>query len=341
MFNLLADFLIFLLISLFSLGLLRLLQVCLTFGLKKIFIKSNFAVKYNFDFENSNSLLKIIFLPFYFYVLYICFDLYNLFPQYKSLLKNILILIFIFSLLRLLTMLMDHALKNYWHNKLSIKNIGVISTFINTVVWIVGLLLLMDNFGIKISAVITGLGIGGVAVALAAQKFLGDLFSYFSIFLDKPFEEGDFIIVQDVRGTVENIGLKTTRIRSQKGEEVVFSNSELINSVIHNYKKMKKRRVSFQFGLVYQTPIEKLKQIPNIVKEVFDSITDADLERIHFSSFGDYSLIFECVYYVNSPDYNLYMDIQQLINYRLKERFENLGIEFAYPTNTIFLNRIS
>jgi len=236
---------------------------------------------------------------------------------------------------------MDHALKNYWHNKLSIKNIGVISTFINTVVWIVGLLLLMDNFGIKISAVITGLGIGGVAVALAAQKFLGDLFSYFSIFLDKPFEEGDFIIVQDVRGTVENIGLKTTRIRSQKGEEVVFSNSELINSVIHNYKKMKKRRVSFQFGLVYQTPIEKLKQIPNIVKEVFDSITDADLERIHFSSFGDYSLIFECVYYVNSPDYNLYMDIQQLINYRLKERFENLGIEFAYPTNTIFLNRIS
>jgi small-conductance mechanosensitive channel len=209
---------------------------------------------------------------------------------------------------------------------------------IKVLIWGMGIIFLLDNLGFEISTVVAGLGIGGIAVALAAQAVLGDLFSYFSILFDKPFELGDFVIVDEHLGTVEHVGIKTTRIRSLSGEQLVFSNTDLTGSRIRNYKRMERRRVLFRFGVVYQTPVKQMKVIPQLVKDIVKSVENTLVDRVHFASFGDFSLDFEVVYYVLSGDYNLYMDIQERINFAIMEEFERRGIEFAYPTQTVFLS---
>ena len=210
---------------------------------------------------------------------------------------------------------------------------------IKILVWGGVVIFILDNFGFKISAVIAGLGIGGVAVALAAQAILKDLFSYFSIIFDHPFKIGDFIIIEDYMGTIEHVGIKTTRIRSLGGEMLVFSNSDLTDSRVRNYKLMEKRRVVFKLGVVYETPTERLKEMPKIIENSIKNVKDAILDRAHFFSYGDFSLIFEIVYYVVGADYNKYMDIQQEINFAIKEEFERKGIEFAFPTQTLYVNK--
>ncbi len=213
---------------------------------------------------------------------------------------------------------------------------------INIIVWSLGVIFLLYNLGFEISTVIAGLGIGGIAVALAAQAVLGDLFSYFSIIMDRPFETGDFVILGDEHlGTIEHIGIKTTRIRSLGGEQIVLANSDLTNSRIKNYKRMQKRRVVFHLGVTYQTPAEKLKEIPGVIKEIVASTDGTAFDRAHFSSYGDSSLNFEVVYNVLSSDYNRYMDIQQAINLVIYEEFERRGVEFAYPTQTLFMENAS
>ena len=207
------------------------------------------------------------------------------------------------------------------------------------ILWSLVLLLALENLGIDVTSLITGLGVGGIAVALAAQKVLGDLFASLSIMFDKPFVVGDFIIVDALMGTVERIGLKTTRVTSLSGEQLIFSNNDLLASRIKNYKRMRERRIVFSIGVTYQTPAEKLRLIPQIIKELIDADENARLDRSHFASYGDSSLNFETVYYVTAPDYNLYMDVQQRINLGLYERFEKEGIEFAYPTRTIFIEK--
>lgn len=209
---------------------------------------------------------------------------------------------------------------------------------VNIVIWILGVIFIIDNMGYNVTTLITGLGIGGIAIALAAQTILGDLFSYFSIFFDRPFEIGDFITVDDKAGTVEYIGIKTTRLRSLSGEQMVCSNTDLTNARVHNYKRMEQRRVVFKLGVIYQTESEKVKQIPFMVKEIISSKERVRLDRGHFAAFGDFSLDFEFVYYVLSSDYNVFMDIQQDIYFEILTRFENEKIEFAYPTQTIFSN---
>ncbi|MDD5194135.1 MAG: mechanosensitive ion channel family protein [Candidatus Omnitrophica bacterium] len=213
---------------------------------------------------------------------------------------------------------------------------GMLSV-IKVIVWGVGIIFLLDNLGFKISAVIAGLGIGGVAVALAAQTILGDLFSYLAILFDRPFEIGDFIVVGDFLGTIEHIGVKTTRIRSLGGEQIVFSNSDLTNSRMRNYKRMDKRRIVFKIGVTYNTPLAQIKEIPCIIKDIIGKIKNTLFDRAHFAAFGDFSLIYEVAYYVLSQDYNQYMDIQQEINIAVKEKFTRLGIEFAYPTQTVYV----
>ena len=156
-----------------------------------------------------------------------------------------------------------------------------------------------------------------------------------SFFFDRPFEIGDFIIVGDVLGTVEYIGLKTTRIKSLQGEQIIFSNSNLTNSRIHNYKRMNERRVVFKLGVVYDTGTEKLEKIPKIVKSIINEQPQTRFDRAHFISFGEYSLNIEIVYYMLSADYNQYMDVQQKINLRIYDEFAALGIEFAFPTYSI------
>jgi small-conductance mechanosensitive channel len=211
---------------------------------------------------------------------------------------------------------------------------------VNIIIWIIGALFLMGNLGFDISTVVAGLGIGGIAVALAAQTVLGDMFSYFSILLDRPFELGDFIIVGDFMGTVEKIGVKTTRIRSLGGEQLIFSNTDLTNSRVRNYKRMQTRRVVFSFGVVYETPLARLKQIPAIVKEIIDALGgDAVFDRAHFQKYGNFSLDFEAVYIAQTADYNRYMDLQQEVNLALFERFRKEKIEFAYPTQVVYVNQ--
>ncbi|NJC95466.1 MAG: mechanosensitive ion channel protein MscS [Anaerolineales bacterium] len=199
------------------------------------------------------------------------------------------------------------------------------------------LLLALDNAGIKVDTLIASLGIGSIAVALAVQNILADLFASLSIALDQPFVIGDFIIVDDYLGTVENIGLKTTRVRSLSGEQLIFANNDLLNSRIRNYKRMGERRVLFSIGVTYQTSHQLLEKIPGMIRETIEAQASTRFDRAHFQSFGDSAMIFEVVYYVLTADYNIYMDIQQNINLALVREFEANGIEFAYPTQTLYI----
>jgi small-conductance mechanosensitive channel len=205
------------------------------------------------------------------------------------------------------------------------------------VLWAVVVLMLLDNFGINITTLVASLGIGGVAVALATQNILGDLFASLSIMLDKPFEVGDFIIVGDVLGSVEHIGLKTTRLRGLGGEQVVFSNGELLKSRIHNHKRMQTRRVAFMLRVAYGTSEELLCRIPLMIRDVIAPKPDVDFERAHFFQWGEWSLNFEVVYHFRSPDYVRHMDAQQAIFLELYRRFEQEGIAFAHPMSIVRL----
>jgi len=207
------------------------------------------------------------------------------------------------------------------------------------VLWSIALLLVLDNLGIDITALVAGLGVGGIAVALAVQNVLGDLFASLSIVFDRPFVIGDFLAVDDLMGNVEHIGLKTTRMRSISGEQLIFSNADLLASRIRNYGRMFERRVLFTLGVTYDTSAEKLEAIPAIIRECIEAQEHTRFGRSHFKEYGDFSLNVETVYYVTDPDYNAYMDIQQSINLTLLRRFADEGIEFAYPTQMVILSR--
>lgn len=246
--------------------------------------------------------------------------------------------------IRFLIAITFFAVENYWISKepdeSRQQNLRRLFPLVKVVIWGIGIVFLLDNLGFRISTVVAGLGIGGIAVALAAQAVLGDLFSYFSILFDKPFELGDFIIVGDLMGTVEHVGIKTTRIRSLSGEQLVFANTDLTSSRVKNYKRMESRRIAFRIGVLYETPLARVKEIPGLIKEIIDGIAEARFDRAHFFSYGDFSLLYEIVYYVLAPDYNTYMDVQQRINFALREEFDKRGIVFAYPTQTLYVNKV-
>jgi small-conductance mechanosensitive channel len=203
--------------------------------------------------------------------------------------------------------------------------------------WVIVVLMVLDNFGVNITALVASLGVGGIAVALAVQNILGDLFASLSITLDKPFEIGDFIIVGDVLGSVEHIGLKTTRVRGLGGEQVVFSNGDLLKSRIHNHKRMETRRVAFVLRIAYGTTEELLCRVPRIIRDIIAAKPNIDFERAHFFSWGEWSLDFEVVYHFRSPDYILHMDAQQDIFLEIYRRFEQEGIRFAHPLSIVRL----
>ncbi len=205
--------------------------------------------------------------------------------------------------------------------------------------WAVLLLAGLANLGIEIGPFLAGLGVGGIAVALALQNVLGDLFASLSIVLDKPFVIGDFIVVGDMAGKVEYVGLKTTRVRSLSGEQLIFSNSDLLSSRIKNFRRMNERRILFQVGVTYQTPRDVLARIPLMLRAAVEAQAKARLDRAHFAQFGDSALVFEVVYFVLSAEYDIYMDVQQAINLDIARQFEENSIEFAYPTRTLFLKR--
>lgn len=213
------------------------------------------------------------------------------------------------------------------------------ASIINVLVWVLAALLLLSNLGYNVSALIAGMGIGGIAIAFALQNVLEDVFSSLAIYFDKPFVVGEFIIIGDDLGEVKKIGIKTTRIKHLQGQELVVSNKELTNTRVHNYGKMSKRRVVFEFGVTYDTPTEKLEKIPATVKKIIESAELTTFDRAHFKKFGSSALNFEAVYYLDSGDYAKYMDVQQAINLGIVKAFQKDKIEFAFPTQTIHLEK--
>lgn len=219
-----------------------------------------------------------------------------------------------------------------------IKQVSSMLVVIKLLIWGLGLVMLADNVGYDVTAIIAGLGIGGIAIALAAQNILGDLFSYFVIFFDKPFEIGDFIIVDNKSGIVEKIGIKTSHVRSLDGQQLVMPNAEMVKTVIQNFKRLERRRNVFSIGVVYHTASRQLRNIPSIIEEIISKQEHVTFDRTHLKSFGDFSVNYEVVYYIESADYLIYMNKHHEICLNIFERFEEEGIEFAFPTQTIFFN---
>lgn len=207
------------------------------------------------------------------------------------------------------------------------------------VLWVLVGLLILDNVGVEVNSLIASLGIGGIAVALAVQNVLGDLFASLSIAMDKPFVIGDFITIDEFAGTVEDIGLKSTRIRSLSGEELIFSNSDLLSSRIRNFKRLQERRIVFTFGVSYDTPQATLEEIPDLVREVISPLEKVRFDRAHLKELGEYTLNFEVVYFVEDPDYNFYMDVQQQINLAVFQRLNEEEVKMPYPTRKVLLEQ--
>ncbi len=281
-------------------------------------------------------------IPFlYFAAIFGAFDYLTFNTFTTHIIKVAKLFIITFFILRLINSAIQYFIFTFLdkqeNSDVKKKQAGSLLIILKGVVWILGFVFLINNLGYNVTTIITGLGIGGIAVALAAQAVLGDFFSYFVIFFDRPFEIGDFIIVDDkVIGAIEYIGVKTTSVRAISGEQIVCSNKDLTDSRVHNYKKMLRRRVVFSIGVIYQTTAEQMKKIPGIIKSIIDATENATFDRSHFSAFGDFSMNFESVYYIESPDYNMYMDAQQKIYLQILEAFEKENIEFAYPTQTLF-----
>ena len=221
------------------------------------------------------------------------------------------------------------------HSSLTmIRTLGLLG---KVALWTVMVLLALHNVGVNVTALVAGLGIGGIAVALALQNILADVFSSIAIILDKPYQVGDFIAVGDSMGTVERIGLKTTRIRSLSGEQLVFSNSELLKSRIRNFRRMAERRVEFAIGVPYNTPVEKVERVSTILREIISETPNVRLERATFKEFGESSLTVECVYFVKDIGYSLYLGVQERINLEILRRLQEEGIEPAHPNRTLYV----
>jgi len=203
---------------------------------------------------------------------------------------------------------------------------------IDVILWTIGVLIVLQNAGFEVGAVLGGLGIGGVALAFALQSVLSDIFASISIFFDRPFQTGDFIETEEDMGTVEQIGIRSTRLESLRGEMLIIANKDLVQSRILNYNKVDSRRISFSFLLPYETPNETLRKIPQWVTEIIEAEEKAEPERATFDSFEDWGLKFTVVYHVKSEDYTVYMETQQNINLSIKEKVEKHGAQFAFPT---------
>ncbi|MFC2092014.1 mechanosensitive ion channel family protein [Elusimicrobiota bacterium] len=287
------------------------------------------------------ALKKELFPLSYILIVFLSLGLLEIAPGLYSIIKTVFMISVTIYGIRFLLSVTVFSIESYFVRKEQDPSkagaLKGILTVLKFIVWSTALIVLLDNIGIKISTLVAGLGIGGVAIALAAQAVLGDLFSYITIFFDRPFEIGDFIIIGDYLGTVEYIGIKTTRIRSLGGEQLIFSNTDLTNSRLRNYKRMEKRRVVFHLGVTYETSHEKLQLLPDLIKDIIINIEDTVFDRAHFQQFADFNLLFEIVYYVIGSDYNKYMDIQQEINLKIVSEFEQRNIEFAYPTQKLYL----
>lgn len=281
--------------------------------------------------------------PFYsFLAFYLAIKFLTIADLLQKVVNVVLIIWIVYQAIIAIQILIDYLVKKGTRkekDKGTQAAIGLIGKIAKGILWVIGVLLVLSNLGVNVTSLVAGLGIGGVAVALALQNILTDLFSSFAIYFDKPFVVGDFIVTGSHKGTVEKIGIKTTRIRSPQGEEIVISNQELTSARVQNFKKMKERRTVFSFGVTYDTPSKKLQQIPDMVEKIVKSEKLTRFDRTHFIEFGDSALLFETAYYIKSPDYKTFRDIHQQVLFNIKDVFEKQGIVMAYPTQTIYLEK--
>ena len=321
----------FILLKLFKKGILRKLK------------KWSEKTKTSFDDFLLESVEKSV-IPFiYVLIVYLTLSYLNLPEKVTNVVHVAMLLVSTFYILRVINSALQYFIYSFLKKQddgdVKQKQARGLLVIVKVITWMLGIVFLLDNLGYNVSTIIAGLGIGGIAIALAAQTILGDLFSYFVILFDRPFEIGDFINIDDKAGVVEYIGIKTTRLRTLSGEQLVCSNKDLTDSRVHNFKRMEKRRIVFSIGVTYQTPADVLESIPQLVKEIITSNEDVVFDRGHFASFCNSSINFEFVYFVLTADYNIYMDKQQAIYLNIYKAFENRGIEFAYPTQTLFLKQ--
>lgn len=265
--------------------------------------------------------------------------------EYSHLIRYIFIVAEIFAVAFMLTRVFSVILD--WYGERRVKQdkavsnhlLFVFNKIIQIIIYIAAFLAVLWAFEINLSNIVVGLGVGGIAIALAVQSTLSDVLSAFSIYFDRPFEIGDFIVIGEYSGTVTKIGVKSTRLQLLQGEELVISNKELTSTSLRNFKKLEKRRIAFTIGVIYDTPIEKLQKIPALIEQVIKNAKSVEFSRAHFSEFGDFSLKFSIVYYVTTGEYDEYMDAQQQINFGIIKAFEKEGIQMAFPTQTILLNK--
>ncbi len=340
--NTLGDYFLALLIILCSILIIRLLRSLVIKNLKK------FAASTTNPFDDA--IIRILernLIPiFYLGSFYVAVSNLSLHPILARAIEVLVIIGSCILGIRLVATLAEYVLKIYWityhrDNPNVEQSINALIPAIRTVIWVIGIIFILDNLGFDISAVVASLGIGGVAIALASQGVLQDLFSYFSILLDRPFELGDFIIVGDYLGTVEYVGIKTTRLKSISGEQIVIANTDLTSSRIRNFKRMRERRIVFNFGVVYDTNTEQLKMIPHLIEQIIKETKHTKFDRAHFAGYGDFSLDFEVVYFIDSNDYTQYMNSQQEIYLNIKAAFAQHNIQFAYPTQINYLKALS
>lgn len=263
-------------------------------------------------------------------------------PKVVRILEVAMLVITVWYVVRLINAIVHGVMLAYMKQRnetdMRIRQLTGVLLIVKLVIWIIGIVLLIDNLGYNVTTIIAGLGVGGIAIALAAQNILSDLFSYLVIFFDKPFEVGDYIVVGNNSGVVEKIGVKTSHVRSLDGQQLVMPNAEMVKTVIHNHKRLERRRVVFSIGVVYNTEPEKLRQVPDIIRFIIKKHQQTTFDRAHFKSFGEFSINYEIVYYVESADYLVYMDTHHAICLEIIERFRDQGIRFALPTQTLFIN---
>jgi small-conductance mechanosensitive channel len=297
-----------------------------------------------------DEIIKNVKKPLYFLVILIGFwiaihqlvflDIYAVYIGYIFLAAEVFLIAYIITrFINILVSWYAGRVARKTKQEVSTNILIIFSKLLHVVVYIFAFLVLLYISKIDLSGALVGLGVGGIAIAFALQNVLSDAFSAFSIFFDRPFEIGDFIVIGDDAGTVTHISMKSTRIQLLRGEELIISNRAILDKNIHNYKKLQKRRVNFTIGITYGTPIEKLRNIENIIRKIIGNCQICEIDRIHFKEFGAYNLIFEIVYYINSSEYKQYMDIQQQINFGIAEAFEKEKIEIAYPTQTIIVSK--
>jgi len=273
-----------------------------------------------------------------FVAFYITFKSLNLNGDFEKILNAVFTFFVIFEIGKLAQELIEFSFERFSAKK-DATALNGIKLVLKIGIWIMGGLLILSNLGINITALSASLGIGGIAIALAAQNVLGDLFASFTIYFDKPFKVGDYIQAGEDGGTVEKIGLKTTRIKSLFGEELVMSNKELTEIRLHNFKKLKKRRIELEFGVTYSTPSQKLEKIPKIVQEIIEKIELCEFARSNFKEFGDSSLNFKTIYFINSNEWDYFAEVQQTVGFEVLKAFEKEKIDMAFPTRTVYLEK--